>query len=628
MAADRAPISRQQRGPDVPSTAELIDRLSEFDGPPEQFLVNLLAVQCHITSASGGAILRAGPSGSPEVIAVYPPIEPDATAPVWLAQSVEYFPKVLSASSTAVVPLHTPDEMYGQPAQHHIVLLPLKAAGEVRGAASFAFETSDQTALAACRERLELTIGLLSLYEMRLTLQRRGLDLQRIKSAMDILSAVNEHDRFAAAGMAFCNETAAHWECDRVSVGFLQDRYVHVKATSYTEKFSRKMKMIQDIEAAMEECLDQDAEIIHPAHADATYVSRSAAQLSAHHGPATILSLPLRRDAQPTGVITLERPIDRPFSLDQIEGLRLMGELCTPRLVNLYRQDRWIGARAAAEMRKGLGALLGPKHTWIKVAAIAIFAALVFLTFVKGPYRADAPFVLQAVQRRVITAPYDGFLKTVHVEPGDTVTGGQTLLATLDTTDLRSQLAAAKAKKISYLKEAARARHDGKRAESQIADAQADEANAQIALLTHQIEKARIVPPISGILVTGDLKRQIGAPVKVGNVLFEVAPLKSLRAELSVPEDQIADVREDQRGELATAAYPNERIGFVVERINPVAEVVAQRNVFKVRVRLHDRHEWMRPGMEGTAKIRIDRRTYGWLWTRRLRNWLRMKLWW
>jgi len=35
----------------------------------------------------------------------------------------------------------------------------------------------------------------------------------------------------------------------------------------------------------------------------------------------------------------------------------------------------------------------------------------------------------------------------------------------------------------------------------------------------------------------------------------------------------------------------------------------------------------MRPGMEGVAKISIDRRHLVWIWTRRLVNWVRMKLW-
>jgi hypothetical protein len=140
--------------------------------------------------------------------------------------------------------------------------------------------------------------------------------------------------------------------------------------------------------------------------------------------------------------------------------------------------------------------------------------------------------------------------------------------------------------------------------------------------------QARLVSPLGGTLVEGDLKRQIGGPVKMGDVLFEVTPLESLRAVLHVREDQITDVRVGQRGRLATASYPAQRIAFEVERVNPIAEVVKQKNVFKVRVRLLERYDWMRPGMEGVAKIDLAQRSYAWIWTRKIINWVRMKLWW
>ena len=36
-----------------PSAAEMVDRLSRFDGPTEQFLENLLATQCQLADAKG-----------------------------------------------------------------------------------------------------------------------------------------------------------------------------------------------------------------------------------------------------------------------------------------------------------------------------------------------------------------------------------------------------------------------------------------------------------------------------------------------------------------------------------------------------------------------------------------------
>ncbi len=628
MAADGSQIGRQQFDGNVSAT-ELIDRLMQFDGPVGEFFVNLLAVQCRLADATCGAILRSGSGGRIEALAVYPPPADGSNEPVWLAQAAESAGQVISSGATAVKPLHGPEELYGQPARRNLVMIPIRAGGEgVRGLAAFVIETADKTAVEAGRERLELTISLLSLYEARLTLQRRRADLARLRIATEVLVAVNEQDRFTGAAMAFCNETSSRWRCERVSLGFLKGRYVRLKATSHTEKFSRKMKIVQDIESAMEECLDQDVEVIYPSASGAEYVSRAAGELSKRHGPTASVSLPLRKAGEPIAVLTVERPADDAMATEEVESLRLACELCTPHVANLYEQDRWFGAKAAAGARKGLATLLGPKHTWMKVAAILIFAAAAFLIFAKGDYRADAPFVLEATQQQVVPAPFEGFLKSVSVVPGDKVIAGETVLAWLDTSELRLQLAAAKAERLAYQKRVAAAMRDGKTAEAQVARAEADKVTAQIRLLVHHISKAELVSPISGCVVTGDLKRRPNAPVKTGDVLFEVASLGSLRAELSVPEDEIAEVREgDQYGELATASYPDRRIRFVVERINPVAEVIDQRNVFKVRVRLLETRPWMRPGMEGVAKIHIGRRRYAWLWSRKLVNWVRMKLW-
>ena len=509
---------------------------------------------------------------------------------------------------------------------------------------AFTVGTGDPHALEVSRERLEITVSLLSLYEMRLTLQQRHFDFQRLRMAMETLSAVNEHNRFAGAAMAVCNEVSARWQTERVSLGFLKGRYVQVKAMSHTEKFSRKMKLVQDIEGAMEECLDQDVEILHPATPQETYANRAAGELSKHHGPSAVLSLPLRRAGDVMAVLTVERPPEQPFELEEIESLRLTGELCTARLAGLYETDRWFGARIAASLRKGIAGVLGPKHTWIKVAAILILGIIVFLTFAKGQYRVQSPFVLEAIQRRVAPAPFDGHLESVAVDLGDSVVKGQ-LLGRLRTTELKLQLTAAKAERINHETNMKAAIHENKRIEELDARAKLEGIQAQIENLTRKISQAELLAPCDGRVLPaelGDLKRLIGTPVEKGKPLLWVAPLDALRGELSVPEDQIADVilavalakKEGRQvaGELATASEPDLHIPFVVERIIPVAEVDEQQNIFKVRVKLTGEdpaglHSWMRPGMEGIGKIDIDRRRYAWIWTRKLANWLRMKLW-
>ena len=623
------------------STAELIDRLSRFDGPPEVFLVNLLAVQCALVRAEGGTILRTAAQGPPQVLAVYPPLAEGATAPPWLAQSVEAAPEVVASTETIVRPIHGADDLYGQRASRHLVMVPLRTGESVRGLTAYLIPSGDAAVLAAARERLEITVSLLSLYEMRLTLQQRQADFQRVRTAMETLAAVNATERFKGAAMALCNEVAARWAADRVSVGILKGRYVHLKATSHTEKFSRKMKLVQDIEAAMEECLDQDVEIVHPADPQTTSVTRAAGELARRHGPSALVSMPLRQGGEVKAVLTAERPPDKAFDLNEIEALRLTGELCTARLLDLHEHGRWFGARAAAAARRQIATVLGPKHTWIKLAAIGIFAAIVFLIFAKGPYKVQSSFVLEATLQRVVAAPFDGRIEEVLVEPGERVAAGG-VLARLQTRELEEQLAKATADWAAADKDYQTAMDQGKGYDRQKAEAAKASAQADMNLLNEMIARAELTSPIDGRVLMGDLAKAIGGPVQTGQELYQIAPLSALRVELAVPEEQIADViqakaaadaaGEELAGEMATAARPGAPIRFTIERIIPLAEVVDQHNIFKVRARLLEvdlagEHDWLRPGMEGVAKVSVGRRRYAWIWTRKLVNWLRMRFW-
>jgi len=350
-----------------------------------------------------------------------------------------------------------------------------------------------------------------------------------------------------------------------------------------------------------------------------------------------IISMPIRRGDSPVGVLIAERPQDKPFDLEQLEAMRLTCDLSTARLVNLHASDRWFGARAAGAMRKALATAVGPKHTWAKVAAMAVFCFIVFMFVAQGDYRAEASFVLEAQQQQVVPAPFDGYIEAVYFEPGDPVLAGHTILARLETTKLETQRKQAQAAYTKAQKEATKAMNEGKIAEAQIARAEADKARAEIDELNRQINEASITSPMTGTIVSPDLKRKIRGHVELGEAMFEVAPIESLRAELSVPEDQIADVLvafdvaeaegRELTGELATEGRPDRRLAFVVERIYPVAEIEETENVFKVRVRFQEASKGLRPGMAGVAKIHIGRRSYAFLWTRKLVNWVRMKLW-
>lgn len=639
--ASQGPDPRQAPAQSV-TLLDLVEQLGRFDGPPERFVTALLTLQCHIAPARGGAVLRRTPpadavdessaaEGPGQVLATYPPQAREGTAPMWLAQAAELTPRIVAGRKTQILAVHKADDLYGQPASQSLICVPLHGTGGMRGIAAFVVDSAERPVLALAQERLELTVGLLSVYELRLTLQKRNKDMLRLQTAVEVTASVNEQDRQRAALMAACNEIAGRWKAHRVSIGFLAGRYVKVQALSHTEKFTRKMRLVQDVEAAMEECLDQDVEVIHPAPAQATFISRAAAELSARHGPAAVCCLPMRHAGDVVGVLSVERAADEPFDLEDLQLLRLATDLLTARLYELYSNDHWFGHRLVRDVRRGLEALVGPRHTWAKAAAVGGLAAILFLTLVQGADRVKADFAVQPVVRRVVSAPYDGILEAAYVQPGDPVEARSTVLAALDTAELRQQLLQTQRQYDEYIVEADTAMRDGKQAERALAMARARQMLPRIELLRTRIEQASIMSPIDGIVLHGDLERQIGAPVSKGDALFEVGQAVSdgaLRAELLVPEDRIEAVHIGQAGELAAASHPADRLPFQVEKINPVAEVVDQRNVFRVQVRLERRPVWLRPGMEGVAKVDVGRAPYGYLWTRDLIHWIRMRLWW
>ncbi|MBI5725651.1 MAG: HlyD family efflux transporter periplasmic adaptor subunit [Planctomycetes bacterium] len=610
-----------------PSEADLVGGLSRFDGPPEEFLANLLAVQGSLAGASSGAVFRPSGQGRLEVLAFFPGVAAGEPAPQWLDQIVREAAQAMPVERTIIKPLASSGDLYGQPPQRSFIILPLRSQA-FSGLAAFLVESGNPAVLEASRQRLELTVSLLSLYEMRLVLQRRSAEAKMLQQAVGALVGMAGQDKFAGATMALCNEIASRWNCQRVSLGFIKGRYVRLKAISNAEKFVAKTTLAAHIEAAMEECSDQDIEVVHPSGPQDVCVSRAAGELSLKHGPMWIVSLPLRKAGQVIAVLACERLPSEPMNAQDVEGLRLACDLTTPGLALLHKHDRWLGARMAADARSVLAGVIGPKHTWLKLLAAAILALVLWMIFAKGDHRIGTDFTAQSAEKWTVPVPFDGYVARFGVKIGDTVRSGQEL-AQIDTSDLRLELASAVSQMRQYDTQADVARSEGKTSDAKIAQAQAQAASAKIDLLKRQLELASLKAPAGGTIVKikDDLDRHISPPVKTGDGLFEIAPMGGLWAELAVPDDGIAWVRPGQQGDLAVAARPDKKISFVVERITPVAEVRKGKNVFMVRVRLAESPDWLRPGMEGPANVIVGRRSYGWLWTHDLIDWIRLHLW-
>jgi putative peptide zinc metalloprotease protein len=164
-----------------------------------------------------------------------------------------------------------------------------------------------------------------------------------------------------------------------------------------------------------------------------------------------------------------------------------------------------------------------------------------------------------------------------------------------------------------------------------------DEAQAEIArlevqqrYLRQQIRLVRLVSPVSGVVTTHNLKEKVGQHVKKGELIAEVHELKTVKAEIVIPEKEIADVRVGQDVVLKVRAYPDLSFKGKVTSIAPIVtkmeEKWEQRTIL-VTTELRNDSLLLKSEMTGNAKIFCGRRRILDLMTRRLVRYIRVEFW-
>jgi multidrug efflux pump subunit AcrA (membrane-fusion protein) len=273
------------------------------------------------------------------------------------------------------------------------------------------------------------------------------------------------------------------------------------------------------------------------------------------------------------------------------------------------------------------------------VAGTLVVGNLIPFVDLRLMHRVTAPFQFVPVQKFTVSAPFEGIIQEIgtingeKVRPGMEVKQGQVLLK-LETYELEKQLAEVEQKIFELRGEIAKAAEEDKTTEEQIYRAQQKGYQAQAELLRYRIDRATVTSPYDGVILAGDVEDKINAPVKEGDVLMEVGPIHDLKVKLDVHERDIQYIVEQQnkgqtpRGQLATTSNPREKYGFKVNRVVPMGQAKEGANQFEVYAILDgapDAH-W-RPGMMGEARVDVQKRAMIWIWTHRLIDFVRLKLW-
>jgi hypothetical protein len=540
---------------------------------------------------------------------------------------------------------------YGTPSEGGAVIagpIDLPLGGGHKAAICLTIEQRSREATQTTMALVEVLCGYAKLHAARQEAKGAWQASAALDLAGRLIASINEAEGFKGACLQLANDLSRAASADRAAIGWVKglgdSGVVRVQALSDTEHVDRRLHMVRMLQAAMEECYDQAHAVVYPipqvptgARGDlepAVDPTLSAAVTHAHRQLASsdarlkVASLPVRAGERVVGVVTIELSEEDQLDPAKLELLQATLDLVGPVIELRRSDDRPIPQRAWHSVLKSGTWLVGPRHTAWKVAALVALAVLLTVTFVKIPYRIDAQAELSAVHERAIAAPFAGIIASVpeRIRPGVQVSKGDVLMQ-LDTTELRENRIDSQASVSAARREADEARKEGDLNAADQALGRLEQEQARLRYIDVQIERATIVAPIDGTIVSGDPRRMVGSAINVGEPVFRIANLDELEVIARVKDNDIGYVSPESVGGFATRARPGERFEFSATSLVPLGQPDEGTNVFELRGTLTDKPGWLRPGMEGIAYIDTGDRRIIWVLSRRLLDTARLWLW-
>jgi Barrel-sandwich domain of CusB or HlyD membrane-fusion len=342
------------------------------------------------------------------------------------------------------------------------------------------------------------------------------------------------------------------------------------------------------------------------------------------------IALPLLDQGEVSSVLVINRDtkLDNSSNPDELplHLARASAAVAEPMLRHWRNANRSLLRHGWDTLRTAWHKTLGPGHLLWKVSAGATVIALMVLLLVPVPDRITANTVIEGQQRRMVTAPFDGFLAQSWVRPGERVEKGQKL-AKLDDRESILEQARFESERDQATGKLRQATSDHDAAAMVLATAELRQAEAQLALVQTRLERSTLTAPITGLVAAGDWAHQIGSRIETGRDMFEIDSTDSFRVILHVPDRDIAKVRKGQNGSLRLTGQPNVAFPFVVNAVTAMAEVHDGVNGFRVEAAWQGQVPALSPGMQGIGKIEVGQANLLTIWSRESINWLRMKLW-
>ena len=449
---------------------------------------------------------------------------------------------------------------------------------------------------------------------------------------LQLQSTLLSHTDFKVALAAFATDLALKLGFTTVSIGFLDQKHTTIAAVSHTNQQEISHEVSRLLIAALNESAEQNTVILYPEALDKTpriVLAHAALSQENNHQICTIplTSTSNNSELQVFAGIIFERERSKIITNDELATLKKITHLISPILALMQKQNHSLRYRIGQKLWSSSESQPNPNKN-IKLLAYGLPLALLALSFIPVDYNVSAPARVEGLIQRTLVAPEDGFLQQTYVQAGDKVIANQ-LLAELADKDLKLGKARWESELAQYENAYGTALARSDRVQMMINQSKIEEIKSQLGLVAQNIDRSKITAPFDGIIIKGDLKQSLGAPVQRGDVLLTIAPAGQFRLIVEVDERDIALVSPQQTGSVVLVSASDKTFPFKVQNITPVATTKEGRHFFAVVADIADNanHPTLRPGQEGVAKIKAGKHSLIWILTHRMMDWLRITLW-
>ncbi len=275
------------------------------------------------------------------------------------------------------------------------------------------------------------------------------------------------------------------------------------------------------------------------------------------------------------------------------------------RNAQLYQQVPLAGFwKPLLEKRRKIGALpQGRRRGW----TIGIAAAVLALCILPWPLRIAAPARVLPARRAAVTSLVDGVVASVVHREGDAVKAGD-LIAALRNESYVADLAAARAAVAVADSEVSRARDAADPGALYDATKRREQAQARLALGQERLGQTELRAPVDGVVITPRIEERVGQLLARGAELCVVADVRSLRAEIAIPESESGLIQKGQAATLKFNPFPGRSFRGTVERVAARVREEGPERFLIAEVAIANPDGLLKTGMLGTAKVRVGTR--------------------